>query len=126
MSMRASHAVERRRMPRKIVASLPVALLLLGTVLLAVHAADRPDVLRAGSGLRRGGATAQYLVRKAECSRSFLGQTPLFKGEWVPHKVSADLRHVHTVATTSLSMSHFTEHRLSSCYVMHHWHPCQR
>ena len=101
MSMLASYTDPRRILPRITGASIPV-LLLLGTLLLAAHAADRPDVLRAGSGLRRGGATAQYMVRKAECSRNFLGQTPLFKGEWVPHKVSATRRQMHIMATRPL------------------------
>ena len=102
MSMLASYTDPRRKLPRITRASIPILLLLLGTLLLSAHAADRPDVLRAGSGLRRGGATAQYMVRKAECSRNFLGQTPLFKGEWVPHKVSASLRQMDTLATAPL------------------------
>ena len=102
ISMLASYADSRRILPRITGASIPTLLLLLGTLLPAAHAADRPDVLRAGSGLRRGGATAQYMVRKAECSRNFLGQTPLFKGEWVPHKVSANRRQMHTITTTPL------------------------
>lgn len=98
MSTPALRAVQRRGMPIRREASPPKLLLLLGTLLLTAHAADRPDVLRAGSGLRKGGGTAQYLTRKAECSRTFLGQTPLFKGEWVPHKVSAMLHQMRIVA----------------------------
>ena len=101
MAMSTAHADQRRRRrPRRIKASPANLLLLLGAFLLAAHAADRPDVLRAGSGLRKGGATAQYLMRKAQCSRTFLGQTPLFKGEWVPHKVSAILLQMHIMAVS--------------------------
>lgn len=48
------------------------------------------DVLRAGSGLRVNEVQAHHLTRKAVCSGQFLGQSPLFKGEWVPHEVCPD------------------------------------
>ena len=100
--MLASYAIQRRRLPRTTETSLLISLLLL-TLVLAAHAADRHAVLRAGSGLRKGGATAQYMVHKAECSRSFLGQTPLFKGEWVPHKVGTNLLPMHIAAIPCFS-----------------------
>jgi hypothetical protein len=68
---------------------LLTCLLFLG--ILPAHAVDRPSLLRAGSGMRRDDIQLQHLTQKAACTRSFLGQTPLFKGEWVPHQVSCPL-----------------------------------
>ena len=72
--------------PREAGALLRTCLLLLG--MLPAHAVDRPSLVRAGSGMRQDDIQMQHLTRKAVCSRNFLGQTPLFKGEWVPHQVS--------------------------------------
>ncbi len=57
----------------------------------AAQAAQRPQKLRAGSGMRQDDIKFQHLTHKAVCSQDFLGQTPLFKGEWIPHKVSCTL-----------------------------------
>ena len=61
-------------------------LLMLGIA--AVQAAERPHMLRAGTGVRQQDIRLEHLTQKATCTKTFLGQTPLFKGEWVPHKVS--------------------------------------
>ena len=61
-------------------------ILLLGIA--AAQAADRPHTLRAGTGVRQQDIRLQHLTQKAVCTKTFLGQTPLFKGEWVPHTVS--------------------------------------
>ncbi len=50
-------------------------------------AGSQAQVLRAGSGLRANEVQAHHLTRKAVCSGTFLGQSPLFKGEWVAHEV---------------------------------------
>ena len=63
-------------------------LLILGMT--AAQAADRPQTLRAGTGLRQQDIRLEHLTQKATCTKAFLGQTPLFKGEWIPHKVSCD------------------------------------
>ncbi len=63
-------------------------LLILGMT--AAQAADRPNTLRAGTGVRQQDIRLEHLTQKATCTKTFLGQTPLFKGEWVPHKVSCD------------------------------------
>ncbi|EIE21588.1 hypothetical protein COCSUDRAFT_66960 [Coccomyxa subellipsoidea C-169] len=49
-------------------------------------AGSQAQVLRAGSGLRANEVQAHHLTRKAVCSGTFLGQSPLFKGEWVAHE----------------------------------------
>jgi len=54
----------------------------------AEAAGSQAQVLRAGSGLRQNEVQAHHLTRKAVCSGHFLGQAPLFKGEWVPDEVS--------------------------------------
>ena len=69
-----------------VVACLCVALL---AVVRPAAAAEPQQVLRAGSGLRQGYVKALQLTQKAACSRQFLGQSPLFKGEWVPSQVSS-------------------------------------
>ena len=53
MSTHVSHTVQRKKLPRRAEASLVNLLLLLGTLLLT-HAAERPDVLRAGFGAATG------------------------------------------------------------------------
>lgn len=56
-----------------------------------------------------------HLTRKAMCSRKFLGQTPLFKGEWVPHQVSCPCTPFcssHSNEHPAMTSSIFTELRL--------------
>lgn len=55
----------------------------------AEAAGSQAEVLRAGSGMRANENQGHHLTRKATCSGQFLGQSPLFKGEWVPHEVGS-------------------------------------
>ncbi len=65
----------------------------------AEAAGSQADVLRAGSGMRANEKQGHHLTRKATCSGQFLGQSPLFKGEWVPHEVGS----ISTIATCCLA-----------------------
>lgn len=98
---------------------LRTCLLLLG--LLPAHAVDRPSLLRAGSGMRLDDIQMQHLTQKAVCSRNFLGQTPLFKGEWVPHQVSCPCTPFcspHSPEPPAMTFKIFPELQLYKCLLL--------
>ena len=63
----------------------------------------------------------QHLTRKAVCSRNFLGHTPLFKGEWVPHQVSCPCTPFcssHSPEILAMTSSIFPELQLYECLLL--------